>query len=217
MSELTSSPSGPTQIASRPYFKTRAWKHLLFFALLFYGCYYVRHHYFITNHDKWLARPPLDARYNPPGSLPRGRSGMFPCFFFTQEKDVSEPVTIDDCATLLPDGKRWNTLEVDAAGDVIPLTTDLYVSDVIPLAFTRTYVPIGEWEKNFLVYLPNVYTSVLTGSGDPFTYLDFQLPDRTGAHYERISRGTGYADALYQTHSPFPLLNGSRINWNGWG
>src|SRR5262249_15510991 len=156
------------------------------------------HHFFITNHDKWLARPPIAVAYTPPESLSRGRSGMFPCFFFSPDKAASEPVTIDDCATLLPDGKRWNTLEVDAAGDLIPLTTDLYVSDVVPLAFTRTYVPISDWEKNFQVYLPNVYTSVLTGSGNTFTYLNFQLPDRTGAHYDRISPGSDYADAIYE-------------------
>jgi hypothetical protein len=215
--ESTPSPICPTQNAFQRYFNTRAWKDLLFLSFLFAGGYYVRHHYFITNHDKWLVRPRLSVAYTDPKSLPRGRSGMFPCFFFSQDKRASEPVTIDDCATLLPDGKQWNTVEVNPAGEAFPLKTDLFVPDVIPLAFTRTYVPIGEWERHFHIYLPNVYTPELTGSRYPFTYQDFDLPDGMGAHYQRISPGTDYWDALFQARYPSSLLNGSRTAWNGWG
>ncbi len=216
-SAQTPAPIRPKQNAFLRYLKTRAWKDLLFLSMLFGGGYYVRHHYFITNHDKWLVRPHVDVAYTDPKSLPRGRSGMFPCFFFSQDKGASEPLTIDDCATLLPDGKQWNSVEVNPVGDVFPLTTDLFVPDVIPLAFTRTYVPIGEWERKFLVYLPNVYTPQLTGSRYPFTYQDFDLPDGMRAHYQRISPGSDYWDALFQARYPSPLLNGSRTAWNGWG
>jgi YD repeat-containing protein len=55
------------------------------------------------------------------------------------------------------------------------------------------------------------------GSRQPYTYVNVVLCDGSYLHYDRISKGTGYADALYehrQTATPFLR---SRFGWNGNG
>jgi YD repeat-containing protein len=91
------------------------------------------------------------------------------------------------------------------------------VPDTIPLAFTRTYVPLNDWSERFQVYLPHVYDLYLTGSRPPYTFLDWKLRDGQSIHYDRISSGTGFADAIYGTVSSDRIFANSRVNWNGWG
>jgi YD repeat-containing protein len=73
------------------------------------------------------------------------------------------------------------------------------------------------WSDQFQVDLPNVYEPFLSGSRFPYTYLDWRLPDGRSIRYERISPGTGYADAVYGAISSDRIFTNSRINWNGFG
>ena len=103
-----------------------------------------------------------------------GRSGLPPCFFIVRPKAVNVPSidsgSVDDCLSLLPNGHRLDVFEIPLEGGFLPIKTDLYVPDIIPLAFTRTYVPLTVWSEQFQVFLPHVYDPFLTGSRFPYTY-----------------------------------------------
>ena len=149
------------------------------------------------------------------------QNGPMPCLFIVPPTAVDQPIasgTVADCLMLVPDGRRWDLFEVVlSSGSFVPIKTDLYVRDVIPLAFTRTYRPIDDWSERFQVYLANVYDPFLSGDRNPYTYLTWLLPDGNGVYYRRITSGTGYADAVYEDALLFPVFEGSRVAWNGNG
>jgi hypothetical protein len=106
----------------------------------------------------------------------------------------------------LPNRDRLDVFEIPLEGGFFPIKTDLYVPDTIPLAFTRTCVPPTAWSERFQVFLPHVYDPFLTGFIFPYTYQDWRLPDGQSDHYERISPGTGYADAFSERIPPAESL-----------
>lgn len=109
-------------------------------------------------------------------------------------------------------------IEVDLRyGMLLTRMTDLFIPDVIPLALTRCY---RLWDKRPLPFgtsTNHVWDMNPTGSRQPYTYVDVALCDGSTLHFERISKGSGYADAVYEhweTQTPF--LH-SRFSWNGKG
>jgi YD repeat-containing protein len=125
--------------------------------------------------------------------------------------------SVGDCLLLTPDGKQLNVFEIALLGDFTHVKTDLYVPDVIPIALTRSVVPLDDSARRFDVLLPHVYDPFLSGDRLPYTYLDWRLPDAEFIHYVRVSPGTGFADAVYEAASPHTVFEGSKIKWNGWG
>jgi len=134
---------------------------------------------------------------------------------------VGQPVvsgSVGDCLLLVPDGRKLDLFEVNLrTGDFFLIKTDLYVPDIIPLAFTRIYGLMDDWSRSNQIYLPHVYDPFLFGDRFPYTYVKWVLPDRQSIHYGRISPGTGSSDALYEHASPTPIFERSRAAWNGWG
>jgi len=118
---------------------------------------------------------------------------------------------------LLPDGTKLDLFEIPLPGAFIHIKTDLYLPDVMPLAFTRCVVPLSDWAKENSIYLSHVYDLFMFGDRRPYTYLNWVLPDRQSIHYQRISPGTGYEDAVYEATSEGRTSSKSRIAWNGWG
>jgi YD repeat-containing protein len=55
------------------------------------------------------------------------------------------------------------------------------------------------------------------GSRQPYTYVDLILCDGDPIHYDRISKGTGYADALYEHRTTATPFLSSCFGWNGNG
>jgi YD repeat-containing protein len=55
------------------------------------------------------------------------------------------------------------------------------------------------------------------GSRQPYTFIDVVPCDGYSFRYERISKGTGYADAIYEHRLTNTPLLGSRFSWNGNG
>jgi YD repeat-containing protein len=149
-----------------------------------------------------------------------GQSGLPPCLFVVPANAVDQPVvsgSIGDCLLLVPNGKKLDLLEVTLAGLLVPVRTDLFVPDTMPLAFTRTYLPLNDESRASQVYLPHVYDLFLTGHRLPYTDVDWKLPDGQSVHYERISQGTGFADAIFEEADHKPVFRWSRMSWNGWG
>ena len=55
------------------------------------------------------------------------------------------------------------------------------------------------------------------GDRFPYTYLNWTLPDRQEVHYQRVSAGTRYEDAVYEASASDRTFSKSRIAWNGYG
>jgi RHS repeat-associated protein len=95
--------------------------------------------------------------------------------------------------------------------------TDLVSSDVLSIGLHRTYRQNDSVSRSFGIGATHVYDMFLVGTTFPYTYIDLILPDGR-VHYDRISPGTGYADAVYEhTTSPRSAWFKSRISWNGDG
>lgn len=203
----------------KKYFIRRGWKDLIFLCLAAATWFGIRW-YFAQPDDyaRWKARIPIDP--NIPLSKGHGTSGSPPCLYIVPPKATGQTHTsgtIDDCATLLPNGQRLDFFEVALGGGFFPVKTDLYVSGSVPLAFTRTYAPLTSAADRFQIYLPHVYDLFVFGSRFPYTYLYWVFPDSRQVYYNRVSQGTGYADAVFAPNSAKGVFANSRVNWNGWG
>jgi YD repeat-containing protein len=206
-------------MAPTGYLRSRGWKDFIFLCVVVALGSAVKHYLTPPNdYAKWKARVKSESLL--PISREPGRGGLPPCFFIVPQKAIHQTVasdSVNDCLALLPNGEKLDLFEIGLGGSFFPIKTDLYVPDTIPLAFTRTYVPLNAWSERFQVYLPHVYDPYLTGSRFPYTFSNWQLPDGQSIHYERISAGTGFADAIFQAVSFDRIFANSHLNWNGWG
>lgn len=113
-------------------------------------------------------------------------------------------------------------------GDPVDASTGLFVlrhadfnlPDVIPLTVQRTYRQGDIVSRDFGLGTTLNYNMYLTGDRYPWTYAELILPDGGRVHYDRISTGTSWTDAVYlHTGSPGPF-KWSTLNWNnvrnGW-
>jgi YD repeat-containing protein len=173
-----------------------------------------------TDYQKWQARPQLRPLERASVGENPGQNGLPPCLFIVPKGVIDQPFTsgsVGDCLRLVPDGAKLDVFEIALGGGFVHIKTDLYVADVMSLAFTRSVIPVDDWAKRQRVYLPHVYDPFLFGDRFPYTYLDWTLPDREPVRYQRVSPGPGFADAVYEATSTDQIFAGSRINWNGWG
>jgi hypothetical protein len=207
----------------RGYWQRRGWKDLLFLCLLLAFAGIARHYLFpppLTDYQKWQRRPALQIPANN-ASPQSGQGGLPPCLFLAPSGGPAQSVTsgsIGDCLLLVPDGTVRNLFEVNLrTGNFIPVKTDAHVDDTILLAFTRVYLPIDEPARRTQIYLRDVYDPFLLGSRFPYTYVEWNLPDLQIIHYDRVSPGTGYADAVFEHSANTPLFGWSRIAWNSFG
>lgn len=203
------------------YFRFRSWKDLIFLFVVLLIWFVVRRFVMpapLSDYDKWKRRPQLGQSALVEGV--EGRTGLPPCLFVVPPNAVDQPVdsgSIGDCLLLLPDGKKLDLFEDALEGSFLPIKTDLFVADSVPLAFTRTYLPLDDWSRSNHLYIKDVYDPNLYGDRFPYTYAVWQLPDAQKMRFGRTSSGTGYADAVFEHRAPTPVFAGSRIKWNGYG
>jgi YD repeat-containing protein len=81
--------------------------------------------------------------------------------------------------------------------------TDLAVSDVIPIALTRTYRQKDSRIRAFGVGTSHEYEMFLVGATNPWTYIELILASGTRLRYERISPGSSFTDAVFE-HTTTP-------------
>ena len=104
-----------------------------------------------------------------------------------------------------------------STGIFLHTQTDLMIQDVIPIAVTREYQSQDPDKHQFGSGMTYGYGMHLFSAHD-FTEMDLVLPNRAPIHYDRISRGDSYWDAVYEhTGSPTRKFFKSRIKWNGRG
>lgn len=111
-----------------------------------------------------------------------------------------------------------NQFEVDLHSGLFVLRqTDLFVSDTMPLLLTRTYRPWDYGVRAFGVGTNHPYDICPTGTRLPYTYMNLNLEDDRPIHFPRISKGTGYADAVFRHGETSSEFYDARIAWNGDG
>ena len=81
--------------------------------------------------------------------------------------------------------------------------TDLIVRDTLPISLTRTYRPRDTVVRPFGIGTTHPFEIFLVGDIFPYTFADLILPDGSRVHYNRISPGTGFSDAVYE-HTETP-------------
>jgi len=149
--------------------------------------------------------------------------GRYPCLQLQRRKDkgATSPlfdVTINKCLQRSSLDANIDEIEVDLrSGLLVTRTTDLFIPGAIPIAATRCYRLWDGRSRTFGQHATLSWDMQPIGSRQPYTYVEIILCDGSRLHYNRISRGTGYADALYehrQTATPFLR---SRFGWNGNG
>jgi len=95
--------------------------------------------------------------------------------------------------------------------------TDLFVSDVMPLSLTRTYFAWEPHSRAFGVGTNHPYDICPTGTRFPYTYQVLNLEDGYQVYMPRISKGTGYADAVFRHDRSSSEFYGAMTAWNGNG
>jgi YD repeat-containing protein len=159
--------------------------------------------------------PPAEPRITTPPPAPRPGAG-YPCFVV--RAGAASAAAMSTCNIGMRTEREYDELEVDLrSGMLITRKTDLFVSDVVPLALTRCYRLWDQHARAFGIGTNHPFDSFPVGSRQPYTYVDVITADGSTIHYDRISQGTGYADAVYEhaeTGTPFFR---SRVQWNGKG
>jgi RHS repeat-associated protein len=115
-------------------------------------------------------------------------------------------------------GNPWDGDPVDLGTGLFILNkTDLVVSGPSPLEVRRTYRQNDSRSRSFGIGASHLYDLFLVGDISPWTYIEVIVADGARLHFDRISPGTGFADAVYEhTSTPTPFFK-SRIAWNGNG
>jgi YD repeat-containing protein len=99
--------------------------------------------------------------------------------------------------------------------------TDLRVTDVFDVPLTRSYRS-REWAHSNPVHAfgknsNHPYDIAPVGSRNPYTYQMLILEDGEFLYFDRISKGTGYADALYMHTETSTCFYKAAQQWNGNG
>ena len=125
---------------------------------------------------------------------------------------------ISSCPPDLRASEAVDTLEIDLRfGAVVTCRTDLVVADVVPLMLMRCHRSSDEQSRAFGVGSNLAYDVFPVGSRQPYTWSQLIFADGARVHYTRISKGTGYADAVYEHVESATRFRGSRMRWNGTG
>lgn len=98
-----------------------------------------------------------------------------------------------------------------ATGLFINEGTDLYIKDTIPIEVRRSYRQLDNASRGFGIGTNLSYDMFLVGDTNPYTYQDLILPDGGKIHFSRISSGTTFADAVYQSTSAPGRFYGAMI------
>jgi len=94
--------------------------------------------------------------------------------------------------------------------------TDLYLPGPMPITLTRAYRQ-GDTSSRAFGLATNFTYGMFLWSAQQYQQADLIMPDGARVHYVRISPGTGWIDAVFESTSvPGPFYE-SKIVWNGNG
>ncbi len=148
-------------------------------------------------------------------------SGNFPCVFEALGSAAGAP-QLGDCAMPTIQGGPVERYEADLRyGHFVMRDTDLYLNDVFQVPLTRTYNsrdwiapnPVHAFGRNS----NHPYDIAPMGTRNPYTYQIIGLEDGDLLFFDRISKGSGYADAVYQHTETATRFYKAITRWNGSG
>jgi YD repeat-containing protein len=149
--------------------------------------------------------------------------GRYPCLQLKKRRDTgaTAPIvdaTINKCLQQSFLDTSVDEIEVDLrAGLLLTRTTDLFIPGAIPVAATRCYRLWDDHARSFGQNTTLSWDMYPVGSRQPYTYINVIMCDGSYLHYDRISKGTGYADALYEHRETATPFLRSQFSWNGNG
>jgi RHS repeat-associated protein len=94
--------------------------------------------------------------------------------------------------------------------------TDLVLPDTLPIRLTRTYRQLDTASRSFGIGASHLYEMFLVGDTFPYTYQELIMPDGGRIRFNRISPGTSYGDAVYESLAP-NAFHKALLSWNGNG
>jgi RHS repeat-associated protein len=121
-----------------------------------------------------------------------------------QSPPAEGPVPCDPCV----DGDPVNL----GTGLFVQQKVDLYIPDVLPIALARTYRPRDTASRAFGIGATHPYDMFLW-SAEQYKQADLILPDGGRVHFDRVSNGSSYADAVFWCLQPGPFYK-AEIRWN---
>ena len=130
--------------------------------------------------------------------------GSYPCVLVRRDRSSSSTAAnwqakVTKCLPQTYTDVEVDELEIDLrSGLLMTRETDLFLSGATPIAATRCF---RSWEDRIRTFGYNRGMSwdiYPIGSRNPYTYIDVILCDRREVHFDRISEGTDYANALYE-------------------
>jgi YD repeat-containing protein len=170
----------------------------------------------------WKPSPrPVKVELLPFTDSPPAWDGSYPYAMFSPIAG-SSPLKFETSISLVKPTVRHdlpvNDFLVDLhTGRFVVRQTDLFVADVMPLSLTRTYIAWDYHSRAFGVGGNHPYDICPTGTRLPYTYMDLNLEDFYQVHMPRISKGTGYADAVFRHDQTSSEFYAAQIAWNGNG
>jgi YD repeat-containing protein len=148
--------------------------------------------------------------------------GTYPCVF-ASVLDDAVAAALGRCAVPVAPTGRLDRFEVDLRyGAFVLRQTDLQLMDgAFDVPLTRAYNS-EDWLGANHVHAfgrnsSHSYDIAPLGTRNPYTEMTLALEDGDFLYFQRISAGTGYADAVYQQTETSTRFYKATINWNGSG
>jgi len=147
--------------------------------------------------------------------------GDFPCVSAT----VTDNTVVDqlgDCAMPTSHTAPVDRFETDLRYDSFLLReTDLFLDDVFQVPLTRTYTSY-EWVDSNPVHAfgrncNHPFDIAPIGTRNPYTYQLIVLEDADFLYFDRVSKGSGYADSVFQHTETSSRFYKATTRWDGHG
>jgi hypothetical protein len=145
----------------------------------------------------------------------------YPCVYATLGSTISAP-QLGNCALGALPGAPVDRMEADLRYSRFVLReTDLYLDDVFQVPLTRTYSSLDWLHPNpvhaFGRNTNHPYDIAPVGTRNPYTEQMIVMEDGDFLYFDRISQGTGYADAVYRHSESASRFYKGIERWNGDG
>jgi len=152
---------------------------------------------------------------------PPSWNGEYPCIYATVAGHKIAP-TLGQCVLGQRNTDPIERYEADLRyGSFVMRETDLYAAGSVEIPLTRTYTSTDWMHPNhvhaFGQNTNHPFDIAPVGSRNPYTYLLILLEDGDFLFFSRVSKGTGYADAVYRHSETSTRYYKSTIAWNGHG
>lgn len=163
----------------------------------------------------------VDPVYLTSSAAPPRWDGNVPCVFAVVNGTKTSP-RMGQCPMPTEHTFKVDRFEVDLRyGAFILRQTDLYLNDVFEVPLTRSYAS-DDWvaTNNLHAFGWNTnhpYDIAPLGARNPYTFQYIALEDSNFLYFDRISKGTGYADAVFQHTETSTKYYKATTRWNGNG